>query len=54
MQVAGVIGKQVHDARLVAICHVYGITHVLTFNVQHFARFSPYGPGLTVVDPRSV
>ena len=54
VQAAGVIGKQVHDARLVAICHVYSITHVLTFNVQHFARFAGYGPGLTVVDPNTV
>ena len=54
VQAAGVIGKQVHDARLVAICHVYGITHVLTFNVQHFARFAGYGPGLIVVDPHTV
>lgn len=54
VQAAGVVGKQVHDARLVAICHIYGITHVLTFNVQHFARFATYGPGLVVVDPASV
>lgn len=54
VQATGVVGKQVHDARLVAICHVYGITHVLTFNVQHFARFATYGPGLIVVDPSSV
>lgn len=54
VQAAGVIGKQVHDGRLVAICHVYGITHVLTFNVQHFARFAGYGPGLTVADPNTV
>src|SRR5262245_31081022 len=25
----GVIGKQVHDARLVAVCHVHAVTHVL-------------------------
>lgn len=51
---AGVVGKQVHDARLVAVCHVYGITHVLTFNVGHFARFAGYGSGLVVVDPSTV
>lgn len=50
----GVIGKQVHDARLVAVCHVHGVTHLLTFNVAHFARMSRFGPGLTVVDPASV
>ena len=50
----GVIGKQVHDARLVAVCHVYRVSHVLTFNVAHFARFATVGPGITVVDPASV
>lgn len=50
----GVIGKQVHDARLAAVCHVYGVTQLLTFNVGHFARFSGFGPGLAVVDPASV
>jgi predicted nucleic acid-binding protein len=50
----GVIGKQVHDARLVAVCHVHGVTHVLTFNVAHFARLSGYGPGVVVVDPAGV
>src|SRR5205823_4665884 len=32
----GIIGKQVHDARIVAICHVNAVTHLLTFNVAHF------------------
>ncbi|HTU18572.1 MAG TPA: type II toxin-antitoxin system VapC family toxin [Gemmataceae bacterium] len=50
----GVIGKQVHDARLVAVCHVHKITHLLTFNVSHFLRMASFGPGVTVVDPRSV
>jgi predicted nucleic acid-binding protein len=50
----GVIGKQVHDARLMAICHVYGVTHLLTFNVAHFVRMAGFGPGITVVDPTSV
>jgi predicted nucleic acid-binding protein len=49
-----VIGKQVHDARLVAICHVHVVSHLLTFNVAHFARFAGFGPGLVVVDPASV
>jgi len=35
---AGIIGKQVHDARLVAVCQVHSVTHLLTFNVGHFAR----------------
>jgi predicted nucleic acid-binding protein len=50
----GVIGKQVHDARLVAVCHVHKVTHLLTFNVPHFARMAGFGPGITVVDPGSV
>jgi predicted nucleic acid-binding protein len=50
----GVIGKQVHDARLVAICHVHAITHVLTFNVAHFVRLAGFGPGVVVVDPAAV
>jgi predicted nucleic acid-binding protein len=54
VQSLGIIGKQVHDARLVAVCHVYSITHVLTFNTGHFARFAGVGPGLTVVDPTTV
>lgn len=54
VQTLGVTGKQVHDARLASICHVHGVTHVLTFNVKHFARFAAYGPGITVVDPATV
>jgi predicted nucleic acid-binding protein len=50
----GVIGKQVHDARLAAVCHVHAIPKVLTFNVGHFARLSGFGPGVLVVDPVSV
>src|SRR5258706_16486528 len=33
---AAVIGKQVHDARLAAVCQASGITQLLTFNVRHF------------------
>src|SRR5258708_39006922 len=50
----GVIGKQVHDARLVAVCHVHGVTHLLTFNVAHFVRMTGVGAGVVVVDPASV
>lgn len=49
-----VVGKQVHDARLVAFCHVHQISHLLTFNVTHFARLASFGPGLTVVSPAEV
>ncbi|SRR5579885_2188840 len=50
----GVIGKQVHDARLVAVCHVHAVTHLLTLNVSDFVRMAPFGPGIAVVDPASV
>ncbi|HET6575135.1 MAG TPA: type II toxin-antitoxin system VapC family toxin [Fimbriiglobus sp.] len=54
VEALGVIGKQVHDARLVAVCHVHGVSHLLTFNVGHFARLAAFGPGVVVVDPASV
>jgi predicted nucleic acid-binding protein len=47
-----VIGKQIHDARLVAVCHVHRLSRILTFNARHFERFAAVGPGLEVVDPR--
>ena len=50
----GVIGKQVHDARLVAVCHVHGVSHLLTFNVAHFTRLTAFGPTVTVLDPATV
>jgi predicted nucleic acid-binding protein len=50
----GIIGKQVHDARLVAVCHVHAVTHLLTFNVAHFVRLAGFGLGVVVVDPASV
>ena len=49
-----VVGKQVFDARLVAVCHANKVTHLLTFNVSHFARFASFGPGIVVVDPAAV
>lgn len=50
----GIVGKQVHDAWLVAICHAHGISHLLTFNVGHFVRMSGVGPGVTIIDPATV
>src|SRR5712692_971211 len=50
----GIIGKQVHDARLVAVCHVHAVTHLLTFNVSDFVRMAGFGPGVVVVDPATV
>jgi hypothetical protein len=49
-----VIGKQVHDARLIAVCHVHAVTHLLTFNVTHFQRMAGFGPGVEVVAPVTV
>ena len=54
VETANVTGKQVHDARLIAICQVYGITHILTFNVRHFTRMAAFVPGLIIVDPAGV
>ena len=50
----GIIGKQVHDARIIAVCHVYAVAHVLTFNVGHFGRMAAFGPSVVVVDPATV
>ena len=46
----GIVGKQVHDARLIAVCHVHSVTHLLTFNVKHFDRMSAFGKGVIVID----
>lgn len=50
----GVIGKQVHDARLAAVCHVHGVDNILTFNVAHFSALAAFGTGLTIVHPTMV
>ena len=50
----GIIGKQVHDARLVAVCHAHAITHLLTFDLADFSRMAQSGPGLVIVDPASI
>jgi predicted nucleic acid-binding protein len=34
-----VLGVQVHDARLVAAMHVYGVKRILTFNAKDFSRY---------------
>jgi predicted nucleic acid-binding protein len=43
-------GKQVHDARLVAVMRAHGISHFLTMNPTHFQRFTE----ITVVEPQNV
>ena len=40
---AAVVGKQVHDARLVAVCYDHELTQLLTFNVRHFSRLAASG-----------
>jgi predicted nucleic acid-binding protein len=45
-----VIGKQVHDARLVAAMITHKITHLLTFNIEDFKRFSE----IIAVTPSSI
>ena len=45
-----VLGKQVYDARLVAAMNVHGLTHLLTFNVGDFKRFT----GITAVTPQAI
>lgn len=51
---SGVIGKQVHDARIVAVCQVNNVTHLLTFNIAQFTTLAAFAPGLIIVDPATV
>ncbi len=44
----GITGIRSHDARLVAAMQTYGIERLLTFNVEHFRRFS-----VAIIDPAS-
>jgi predicted nucleic acid-binding protein len=46
----GVIGAQVHDARLAAAMYVHGVAHILTFNVADFNRYAR----LTAVHPGDI
>ncbi len=48
-----VTGLPSHDARLLAIMHVYGIENVLTFNAADFRRYVA-GEGINIVDPTTV
>lgn len=43
-------GVNVHDARLVAVCVVHGLTHILSFNDRDFRRYNE----ITVVNPDTV
>lgn len=43
-------GKSAHDARLVAVMQVHGVSTLLTFNKRHFARYSE----ISVLTPEDV
>ena len=45
-----VSGVKVHDARIVASMYVHGITHILTFNTNDFARYSE----IIAVEPTAI
>lgn len=45
-----VVGVQAHDARIVAVMNVNGLTHVLTLNGADFSRYA----GITCVAPDQV
>jgi len=44
-----VVGKQAHDARIVAILKIHGIANLLTFNADDFRVY-----GISVVSPESI
>lgn len=48
----GVKGVKVHDARLVAVMKVYGISRILTFNINDFQRYA--SEGIVAVHPDDV
>lgn len=50
VRVHEVLGKNVHDTRLVAIMQTYDVEHLLTFNVDDFKRYQEIKP----VHPREV
>lgn len=43
-------GKPAHDTRIVAAMQTHGISHLLTFNVSDFQRYS----GITVISPADI
>lgn len=45
-----VAGVQVHDARIVSMINVHGITHILTLNGADFSRYT----GITSVSPDEI
>jgi predicted nucleic acid-binding protein len=47
-----ILGKQVHDARLVASMLTWKIERILTLNEKHFKRFEP--EGIAIETPRTI
>lgn len=47
-----VVGKQVHDTRLVAMMLTWQIENLLTLNARNFRRFEP--EGIMIVSPQSL
>ena len=47
-----VVGKQVHDARLVAMMLAWQIENILTLNERDFQRYQP--EGITIATPASI
>lgn len=47
-----VSGVQVHDARLAASMVAHNVTHILTFNITDFQRYTD--EGIVAVDPAAV
>lgn len=45
-----VSGKQVHDARIVALMQALGVTHLLTLNPTDFGRYSE----ITIIEPQDI
>jgi predicted nucleic acid-binding protein len=45
-----IIGKQAHDARLVAAMNVHDVTQLLTFNASDFQRYS----GVVIISPQQL
>jgi predicted nucleic acid-binding protein len=50
VEVERVIGHNVHDARLVAAMTVHGVTHLLTYDIRDFRRYT----GISVFTPAEV
>ncbi len=45
-----VMGKRVHDARLIAVMLAHGVTHLLTFNTDDFTS----AEGIVIVHPQAL